>query len=180
MFKGAFALVIIVCGFHLGLGQTSGATDVFQVYDGKALDKGEYHFSSWLPKDQERTVVRSPKGKQRLLGPHRLSLQWISWDYFGQATITEDQGQLYLNGKQTARKGTDFMTIDGFITSVDNREFTVRGEIVTQISHINGGKTCTREGEFTFKITGKRKYWRMQQIDNPCDEAADYVDIYLL
>jgi hypothetical protein len=30
----------------------------------------------------------------------------------------------------------------------------------------------------TFKITGKRKYWRMQQFDNPCDEAADYVDIY--
>ena len=114
-----------------------------------------------------------------LLGRHKLSLQWISWDYFGTATVTEREGLLYLNGKQIARKGTDLVTVDGFITSVDDREFTFRGEIITQISHINGGKPCTRDGEFVFKITGKRKYWRMQQIDNPCDEAADYVDIYL-
>jgi hypothetical protein len=35
-----------------------------------------------------------------------------------------------------------------------------------------------RQGDFTFKVTGKRKYWRMQEMDNPCDEATDYVDIY--
>ena len=37
-----------------------------------------------------------------------------------------------------------------------------------------GGEPCERDGEFTFRITGTRKYWRMQQIDNPCDEVADY------
>jgi hypothetical protein len=50
--------------------------------------------------------------------------------------------------------------------------------VTTQISHINEGKPCERTGILNFRITGKRKYWRLQQIDNPCDQAADYVDIY--
>jgi hypothetical protein len=64
------------------------------------------------------------------------------------------------------------------ITSIDAKEFRFSGEIITQVSHINGGRPCSRDGEFTFKITGKRKYWRMQQMDNPCDPVTDYVDIY--
>lgn len=47
-----------------------------------------------------------------------------------------------------------------------------------QISHINGGEPCVREGEMTFAITRKRKYWRLQEMQNPCDTATDYVDIY--
>jgi len=34
---------------------------------------------------QERTVVRDKKAKQILLGRHNITLQWISWDYFGTA-----------------------------------------------------------------------------------------------
>jgi hypothetical protein len=64
------------------------------------------------------------------------------------------------------------------IVSIDARQFVFEGTITTTISHINGGKPCVRQGDFTFKITGKRKYWRMQEMDNPCDEATDYVDIY--
>jgi len=128
---------------------------------------------------QDKTVINSLKAKQMLLGRHKLSLQWISWDYFGSATVVDKKGVLHLTGRQSGRGSADFVSVDGTITSVDEKEFTFKGQIVTQISHINGGKPCTRDGEFTFKITGKRKYWRMQQIDNPCDEAADYVDIYL-
>ena len=127
---------------------------------------------------QDKTVINSAKGRQLLLGRHKLSLQWISWDYFGSAMVVDKKGVLRLNGRQSGRGSTDFVSIDGTITSVDEKEFTFNGKIITQISHINGGKPCTRDGEFIFKITGKRKYWRMQQIDNPCDEAADYVDIY--
>ena len=128
---------------------------------------------------QDRTVIKSAKARQMLLGKHKLSLQWISWDYFGSATVVDKKGVLRLNGRQSGRGSTDFVSVDGTITSVDEKEFTFNGKIITQISHINGGKPCTRDGEFIFKITGKRKYWRMQQFDNPCDEAADYVDIYL-
>ncbi|HLM01158.1 MAG TPA: hypothetical protein VK400_08870 [Pyrinomonadaceae bacterium] len=128
---------------------------------------------------QERTDVGDARAKALLLGRHRLSLQWISWDYFGAATVSERDGVLYLKGNQRKRGGTDFLTVDGVITSVDAKEFSFSGKIVTQISHINGGAPCVREGDFTFKITGKRKYWRLQQIDNPCDAVADYVDIFL-
>ena len=113
-----------------------------------------------------------------LLGRHKLSLQWISWDYFGTANVVNDEGVYRLKGEQKGRGNSDLLTVEGVITSIDAKEFEFDGKIVTQISHINGGETCVREGTFTFRITGKRKYWRMQQIDNPCDVAADYVDIY--
>jgi len=127
---------------------------------------------------QQKTLVRNEKAKQMLLGRHKISLQWISLDYFGTATVTERKGVLYLKGRQDGRKSTDFVSVDGVIAWIDSKEFVFQGKVVTQISHIFGGKPCTRDGELVFRITGKRKYWRMQEIDNPCDEAADYVDIY--
>ena len=127
---------------------------------------------------QQRTRINDTRAKAMLLGRHRLSLQWISWDYFGTATVTERRGVLFLKGEQKGRGSSDLVRVDGRITSVDARQFTFDGKIVMQISHINGGEPCEREGEMTFKITGKRKYWRMQEMDNPCDEATDYVDIY--
>jgi hypothetical protein len=129
---------------------------------------------------QEKTVVNDAKARQMLLGRHNLSLQWISWDYSGTATVKNRGGTFYLKGSQRGRgaqKG-DYVTIDGVIISIDAKEFAFSGKITTRVSHINNGEPCERDGEFTFRITGKRKYWRMQQIDNPCDEAADYVDIY--
>jgi hypothetical protein len=113
-----------------------------------------------------------------LLGKHMISLQWISWDHLGRGTVTIKKGSYLLVGEQKGRGNTDFLKINGRITAIDANQFDFDGTIETQVSHINGGKPCVRSGKFTFRITGKRKYWRMQQIDNPCDEAADYVDIY--
>lgn len=127
---------------------------------------------------QQKTAVNDAKAAQMLLGRHKLSLQWISWDYFGTANVTRRGGVYRLKGQQKGRGNTDLVTVDGTIKSIDAKEFVFDGKIVIQISHINGGKPCEREGEMTFRITGKRKYWRMQDIDNPCDQAADYVDIY--
>jgi hypothetical protein len=129
---------------------------------------------------QERTDVNNRAAANMLLGRHRLSLQWVSWDYFGVATVTNRRGVYSIKGEQKGRGrgNTDFVKIDGRITSIDAKEFAFTGTIITQISHINGGKPCTRDGEFTFKITGKRRYWRLQQMDNPCDPVTDYVDIY--
>jgi len=127
---------------------------------------------------QSKTVVNNANAKKMLLGKHLLSLQWISWDNFGTATVTNKNGVLYLKGQQKNHGNTDFVKIDGTITEIDKTEFKFDGTIVMQISHINNGKPCERTGEMTFAITGKRKYWRLQTIDNPCDEAADYVDIY--
>lgn len=127
---------------------------------------------------QEKTDVNNAAAARMLSGRHKLSLQWISWDYFGTATVKNTRGAYSIKGGQKGRDNTDFASIDGVITRIDAKEFTFEGRIVSQISHINGGKPCEREGEFTFKITGKRRYWRLMQMDNPCDPVTDYVDIY--
>ena len=127
---------------------------------------------------QSKTVVNDANAKQMLLGKHLLTLQWISWDYFGSATVIDKKGVLHLKGEQKQRNGSDYVRLDGIITEINAKDFTFDGEIEMQISHINGGAPCKRTGEMIFAITQKRKYWRLQQMDNPCDEAADYVDIY--
>lgn len=126
------------------------------------------------------TVVNNATAARMLLGRHKLSLQWVSWDYFGLATVTNRRGLYSIKGEQQGRgpmQGS-YLTLDGAITSIDAKEFGFRGKIVTLVSHINGGEPCVRDGEFTFKITGTRRYWRLQQMDSPCDTATDYVDIY--
>ncbi|HEX8287445.1 MAG TPA: hypothetical protein VF556_05605 [Pyrinomonadaceae bacterium] len=127
---------------------------------------------------QEKTVVSDANAKAMLLGKHKLSLQWISWDYFGAATVSNVNGVLRLKGEQKSRDGKDYLKIDGVITSTAAKEFKFDGKIVTRISHIAEGVECERTGEMTFRITGKRKYWRLQEMDNPCDAVTDYVDIY--
>lgn len=127
---------------------------------------------------QEKTVVGDANAKKMLLGKHRFSLQWISWDYFGAANVIDKNGVLHLTGEQKQRGGTDYLKIDGTITSIAQNEFTFSGTIVTQVSHLNDGAPCKREGEMTFAIKGKRRYWRLQQMENPCDVAGDYVDIF--
>lgn len=125
-----------------------------------------------------KVIINNMAAKQMLLGAHRFSLQWISWDYFGKATVTEKNGSLLIKGEQRGRGNDDYVTMAGVITRVDAKEFTFEGDIITRISHINKGEPCKRTGEMIFRITGNRKYWRLQQMDNPCDEAADYVDIF--
>jgi hypothetical protein len=124
---------------------------------------------------QEQTVVNNAKSETILRGKHKLSLQWISWNYFGAANVTNNDGVYYLKGEQTQRDGTDFVKVDGVITEIGAKEFKFNGTITMQVSHINNGE---RTGDMTFKITGKRKYWRLQEMDNPCEGVTDYVDIY--
>lgn len=125
---------------------------------------------------QSKTVINNVKAKNMLLGRHLLSLQWISWDRFGAANVTNKGGVFYLKGEQ--QKGSDFVKIDGAITSIDADNFKFNGTITTKISHIANGAACERTGEMTFVITGKRKYWRLQEMQNPCDDVVDYVDVY--
>ncbi len=127
---------------------------------------------------QERTKVNSRYAKGKLLGRHFLSLQWISWDWYGRAYVRRSKGVYYLTGNQKSRENDDELTIDGVITEINRYNFKFNGRITTKVSHIANGEECVREGDMTFAISGKRKYWRLQEIDNPCDQVADYVDIY--
>jgi hypothetical protein len=130
------------------------------------------------PASGPSVVIEDASTHERLLGEHPLALQWISWNHFGKVSITEAGGRLRVLGEQRARKGNDLLTIDGFITTVQARQFTFEGRVLTRISHLNGGRECLREGRMVFRATGKRRYWRLRQMDNPCDAVVDYVDVY--
>jgi hypothetical protein len=125
-----------------------------------------------------KTIIKDAAAKAMLLGSHRFSLQWISWDYFGKAVVTDQKGKLVIRGIQRAKDGQDFVRIDGVITEVDAKEFKFNGVIETKVSHNNNGEICKREGDMTFKITQNRKYWRLQEMQSPCGIETDYVDIF--
>lgn len=125
-----------------------------------------------------KTIIKDPAAKTMLLGSHRLSLQWISWDYFGKAIVTDQKGKLVIRGIQRSKESQDFVKMDGVITEVDAKEFRFNGIIETKVSHNNNGEICKREGQMTFKITQNRKYWRLQEMQSPCGIETDYVDIF--
>jgi len=126
-----------------------------------------------------QTVVKDKAAAAMLLGTHPLSLQWITFDKTkGSVTITESGGTYSVKGEQRG-KDKDLLTIDGQITAINAKDFSFKGKIVTRVSHIANGRDCVRDGTFLFRITGARPFWRMRENQNPCDEAADYVDIYL-
>ena len=117
--------------------------------------------------------------EQRVLGRHMLSLQWISWDYFGYCDIKKQaDGTMTCKGEQLSKENDDYLRIDGTIEIVDAKHLKFTGTIAMRIYHINNGEECLREGTFDFVATDNRRYWRMQQMKNPCDECTDYVDIY--
>jgi hypothetical protein len=128
----------------------------------------------------EKTIINNSFAAKQLLGKHKVNLQWIGWDKweeFGDLKVFDREGTLFIKGGQT--KGDDYLEIDGEVLNIGAREFTFQGSIVTRVSHKNEGKPCERYGKMLFKITEKRKYWRLQEMQSPCDITTDYVDIFM-
>ncbi len=131
------------------------------------------------PPAPTKTQVNDAKAREQLLGEHRLTLQWISnGGKAGKAQVTEESGLLKLKAEQRDAKG-NFVTMEGVVERVDAKSFVLVGKVETRVDFIAGGEACPREGRFTFRITGKRRYWRMKEMNNPCEDVVDYVDIYL-
>jgi hypothetical protein len=121
--------------------------------------------------------------RARLVGDHLLTLQWLGWGDLSGAgkLVVEDAGDtLPMRGEQrgTGENSEDYVRIDGRIVSASRDGFVFEGEILTRVHHIANGSECRRSGTFSFKTTGKRRYWRLQEMQNPCDSATDYVDVY--
>ncbi len=137
------------------------------------------HAQTGASSNDKTEVIDAAAGKQ-LLGRHKFQLHWISWNEwkdFADLTVINRNGVYSIKARQS--KGGDWVEIDGKVLSVAAKEFTFSGKIVTRVSYKNEGKPCERDGVMTFKITGKRKYWRLQEMQSPCDETTDYVDIFL-
>jgi hypothetical protein len=129
-----------------------------------------------VPAAAQRTIVGDPAALARLRRNGGISLQWISWDYRGRVRVSENAGRVHLSGSQTARGGPGRLTLDGDVVEIGPRGFTFRGRIAIADTP-DPGRDCLREGTFEFRITGARRYWRLQEME-VCDGLTDYVDIY--
>ena len=127
-------------------------------------------------------AIAGEKYDKILVGDHLISLQWISWKNFGTATITKTEvaGVYKITGIQNNKHNTDYFKISGTLKPNSEKQLTFNGTIETKINFINQGNTCLREGTYTFRATGQRKYWRLKEMYNPCrtDSLVDYIDIY--
>jgi hypothetical protein len=141
---------------------------------------GSVSLTAQSPSTSTRTVINDPVAAAQLLGKHKFQLHWISWGKWkdlGDLVVINRQGTFGFKARQA--KGADYVEIEGTVLKVEAKEFTFQGRIVTRVSYKNEGKPCERNGEMTFKITGKRRYWRLQEMQSPCDVTTDYVDIFL-
>lgn len=144
-----------------------------------------------LPNKYNPTTINSTTGRfdKIMLGKHLFSSQWISWDNFGKVVITKTKKSNVYNisgiqdgticsDDENGRRNGDYLKIQGTITVKNKSEFVFNGKIVLKIYYLNNGQPCIREGEYHFLATEGRRYWRMQEMNNPCDGVCDYVDIY--
>lgn len=152
----------------------------------KALENAGNDSIDWVKAqisecDKMISYMNSPEGKMKLkiLGKHTLALQWISWDYFGTIDIWEENGVIKAVGEQKSREHPgDYLKVNGTLNLISELEFRFTGEITTKVYHLYNGNPCVRRGTYTFKSYSGRQYWRMLEMDNPCDGVTDYVDIY--
>ena len=127
--------------------------------------------------DSESNQDLTPLEK-KVVGKHLLSLQWISWDYFGTCEISKiENGKYRCVGSQRSKENSDYLKLDGYISIVNEKHLKFTGVIRTKVYHLNNGNEYVREGTFDFKATDGRKYWREQEMAGP-DGCTDYIDIF--
>lgn len=120
------------------------------------------------------------RSAELVLGKHPLTLQWLGFGDLrtaGVVNVVQKNGHWLLTGKQEAKEG--YVTLDGEVVAITKTTFDFQGKVVTRADGNNKDQPCTREGRYTFLRKPGKKYWRMQPIDNPCDQVADYIDIYM-
>ena len=128
------------------------------------------------PEASPRTIVTDPAALARLGRNAGITLQWISWDYRGRVRVSEARGRVHLSGAQRARGGAGRLDLDGDVVEIGRTSFTFRGRIAITDTP-DPGRDCLRDGTYEFRITGRRRYWRLQEMEQ-CDGLTDYVDIY--
>ena len=124
----------------------------------------------------EGTIVRDTAALARLRRNSGITLQWISFESptRGHVTVTERGGLVHLRGSQAGNGGV--LTLEGDVLSIDAASFTFRGRI-SIVDTPDRGRNCLRDGAYEFRVTQRRRYWRLQQME-VCDGLTDYVDIY--
>lgn len=119
-------------------------------------------------------------GKVRT-GPHAFTIQWITFEKDnkpGKVIIKSiGKNEYSIEGEQRDKTKNEYVTIKGTFMVV-GRLLKFNGKIVSRIADINSGQPCESNGLAVFKASGKRKYWRLQQMLNCDGITTDYIDIF--
>ena len=125
---------------------------------------------------QEATATESIE--TTLLGEHVFGVQFI-WDGYGIAHITKNEaGELCIKGEQYSKDKEEYVLLEGEITIIDDRNFTITGHLKLFTKGCCG--LLDRDFSYTFRKTGKRKYWRLKEREELCSQytCAYYLDIF--
>lgn len=123
---------------------------------------------------EQKTEIKSQAAYERLLHNSGISVQWLWTDARGKLNAVDDNDVVRLEGGHTNENGS--VTIKGQVLSISADRFMFRGTILI-VDAPDKGRRCERTGDYEFRATGKRKYWRLQQME-ACGGLTDYVDIY--
>jgi hypothetical protein len=123
------------------------------------------------------------------LGTHRLRVNRIPGrDWAGTVTITKQGGALHLEG--SLRRGPHRLELSGTVEPESARKFHLDGELrgVPDMAWADEPpRERTTKGRFTFEATGRRRFWRLYQVDgrecvcnDGCGNDFCYIDIEFL
>lgn len=113
-------------------------------------------------------------------GAHAFTIQWIAFNKSipGKVYIKKiGQEEYSIEGEQRDTRSGEYVTIKGTFLN-EGRVLKFNGKIVSKINTINGGQPCELTGLSIFQASGKRQYWRLQQMLNCDGQTTDYIDIF--
>lgn len=126
------------------------------------------------------TVATRSQVKPVRTGWHSFTIQWIEFNKSnpGKVNVKKIADHEYsIEGEQRDPKTKEYVTIKG--TFLDRGKILkFNGKIISKINTINAGQPCELNGLSIFKASGKRQYWRLQQMLNCDGQTTDYIDIY--
>ncbi|WP_116792511.1 hypothetical protein [Achromobacter dolens] len=147
--------------------------------DGRLPPRGSAQTQSQAPaqpqaQGAQKTEIKDQAAYERLLHNSGISVQWLWTDARGKLKAVDENDVVRLEGGHANENGS--VTIKGQVLSISADRFTFRGTILI-VDAPDKGRRCERTGDYEFRATGKRKYWRLQQME-ACGGLTDYVDIY--
>jgi len=122
----------------------------------------------------QKTIIQNQAAYERLMNNSGITVQWLWHADRGHLQATDIGDVVRLEGTQSNYEGT--LKMKGEVVAISTDRFRFRGTILI-VDAPDKGRNCERTGDFDFRISGKRKYWRLQQMEF-CGTLTDYVDVY--
>lgn len=129
------------------------------------------------PRTLGETQIVNEDALTKLKNNKGVTLQWVWGAAPAKLTVVETPQGVMISGQQGPHKG-DQLVIKGVITRIEAKTFWFKGRI--EITDDETTELCVRDGNYTFRITGARRFWRMKEQIARCPGRADltdYVDI---